>query len=281
MIKFIFESNVPGRLTEQEEDIRIARFHDAGITVVFVQVDDGRGASWNSQHLPINTNSGSGQLDRYVKKMRASGFKVYLVFNIIGIFLSDTPIRPEYLLQDLPPHLTVKYNIWLPEFVAWRTAIIQECLSQVPCDGVALDFIRSQKEQTTEPTSASIVVRNALASFRSVHDYPMFNMSDSLFVNNPAQGVQVADWLYNKFIDEACLFNYRAQWPSVSAISEFPIWALGSSYKTVEGVLQPKSYTEIVREIYAAQRKMKNMKAYGLYLANLFTDEQAEAMRML
>ena len=277
-MRFVYESNVPGRLSDYEVERRTDLWKLAGITHVMLQVDDGRGASWESSYLPVNPNSHASALAEYVSYMYANNLSVILVFNLAGIYMPDSPVRPDLLVSGVtPPHYY--YNMWSPEVIQWRTRIIEECLSLVRCDMVGLDFVRTGREGIAETASSADAVQRMLSEIRKVVPYPIAHLSNAGWIGKRPllQGIDAWRWYREGLVDYSCLFWYINNWPDLKWVNTERILALAGSYDTTTG--QSKTGMSVHLEHENLMRKYPSLGGYGLYTANKITFQQVELMK--
>ena len=278
MFKIIYESNVPGRVPFYEVERRVTDWLVAGITHVMIQVDDGRGATWNSAYLPLNPNSYATALQDHVAYYRAQGLKVILTFNLSGLYASDSPVRPDYLLADVPAP-SHYYDLWRPEVRQWKVDIINECLNTVYCDAVGLDFVRTGREATSETISPAQVMETMLTQVREVVPFPIIHLANAGWPGKvpPLQGIDVWSWYRKGLVDYSCLFWYLAKWPLLRVVPIDRTIIMPACYDSVTG--ESKSGVQVNREHAALCRAYPGMAGYSLYLANKFTRDQAENIK--
>lgn len=279
MKNFIFETAINIWSVSSELQTRIELWKKGNIQTVYLTIDDGRGATWQSSVCPIDVrvNPANEPLQNAVYQIRNSGMQVFLVFNIIGIVLPGFSIRPEFYSLN-----TLHYNMFHNPFVTWRASYIKECLEQVDCDGVALDYIRVVDEPPIgDPRTKEELVRNAIGQFRSVipSHLHLQTISNSIYTNLQHQGINFKQWLEDRLIDSVMLFNYNDPFPfqTLSGLNPARTSILISSFNSINNIAVSRSRKEVERIARDLARKF-NPKGLGLFTANMFTQEQADAI---
>lgn len=277
-MNFVFESAVPGLLPEEEVMRRLSLWKLAKVNFVALQIHDGQGATWDSTFNPIHPRSTRWALPKYIDLMHANGIKVLLVYNVAGVYDPRFPDRPEFLLSGMGPGLYF-YNMWDPNFVDWRVSTLVECLNKVDADAVSLDYLRSGREAINEELPADVAVKTAISAFRNNVSCPMLNMTNAFYLTRtrPLQGIDIKSWAANDFFDEWCFFNYNTPWP-VMITDTGKTHALGANYNHLVSPVTAHSGRTITSQRAKLLRAYPRMKSYGLYLANLMTEDQARAM---
>lgn len=273
MMKFIYETNVPGLIPLSEIQLRVARWKKAGITHVFQNAYDGRGATWNSTYMVIDSRVNPANAKIESDYIREQGLSLIAVFDIHHA-VTGPAIRNEFLLTP-----TV-YDLWNTNFVKWRADTLKEYLSLVDCEGIAFDFIRTGLLKHTNPditTEPDIVVSNALGALKSeVYPYPVYSVSPLNIANKRQEGVQIAQWMEQGLIDYACLFHYGADWPSLDGYDRAKILTLSSSF--AQSPLASLSSVAVSKNLRKNMKLNQGLKGVGLFTANMFTDSQAIAL---
>lgn len=276
----IFESTVPGWSTMDAFSARVQAWKLAGFDTVFLQVDAGTGACWESTIVPADPRVDLAQepLRRQVDACHDAGLAVVLVFStaLHATWLAPS-VRPEYV--GTIPSL---YSFWNADFRAWKSDVIAECVRLVDADGVALDYLRTGREAHEDEVPAAIVVSDFLRSVRSKLDgsCPIMNLNNAVYVQTLREGVDMRQWLADGLIDQMAVFEYGRPFPSarLAGLDPMKLWVITGNYEMVNGSAVPQSGLS-VSKAWRQVRQSVSPYGVGLYLANLLTDEQARHVR--
>lgn len=274
MTPFIYETNIPGLLNPLQVETRVNLWAQANIRTVFLPVYRGKGSTWPSTLLLKDPDIDYQQAVDTIRFIRSRNIKVVLVFDVI-FNNTGNPIHQEWLLE--PSY----YDIWNRAFVKWRVDTVTECLNVFPCDAVGFDFMRSRAEAhptITEP--AQEAVYNALHALCSAaYPYPCISINHMKHAQSKRQGINVIQWLSDGVVKELCLFNYETGWSDFSELDYERSWLLDINYvDTVNGPV-PMNDVSIQKRVKSIQARKPNAKAYGLFTANMLTDQQAVILK--
>lgn len=277
MKKFIYETNVPGLLPIEVIQSRINLWKRAGISTVFQVVDDGSGATWNSSVGIIDGRIQPIDAKTETELIIDSGFTYVPVFNLTYAKPGAVQ-RPELLLPNLN-----YYDVWNTEFIKWRIDYIKEFLNIRLVDNVGLDFVRSIiEEHETDERPAKEVVLNMIAAIKSiVHPAQLITISHLLLAKKKQQGIEVVDWLKQELVSSICVFHYNQDWMRLSEFPTDKIYALASSFKTVNSVNTSLTGIEVYRNAKKLQLLHSDILGYGVFTANMFTEDQSRAIGLL
>jgi len=281
MKKFIYETNIPSWNNPTVLLERIALWNRADISTVFLVVDDGKGATWQSTVCPIDArvNVAQAPLQTAIDVIRSHGISVVLAVNVIGIVQIAQQIKPEYYLPT-----NDYYNFWNADFYRWRLDYLTEIVQQIQCDGIALDYIRTGRGALPEEEKSEVLVERFLTQARSIvpSHIPLWNISHTVYNKPNSQGVNYVRWYENGLIQKILVYNYSDQFPfrDVENLPTHDLWVLNINYKLVNAVAVGK--TKIEMESYTRKFLHKTKPfAYGMYNANFLNAEQADVLKQL
>ena len=276
----IFESTLPGWSTMDAFSARVQAWKLAGFDTVFLQVDAGTGACWDSTIVPADPRVDLAQepLRRQVDACHDAGLAVVLVFSTALHATWLTPsVRPEYV--GTIPSL---YSFWNADFRAWKSDVIAECVRLVDADGVALDYLRTGREAQGDEASAASVLADFLRLVRGKLDgsCPLMNLNNAVYAQSKREGVEMQAWLDAGLIDQMAVFEYGRPFPAarLSGLDASRLWVITGNYTMVNGTATPQSGLDVAKA-WRQVRQSVSPYGVGLYLANLLTDEQARHVR--
>ncbi|MGL5935285.1 MAG: hypothetical protein ACRCZI_06640 [Cetobacterium sp.] len=282
MRTFIFESSIDqwaGQTSFLHE--RIALWKEANINTILLLVDDWGGATWPSMLVKQHpaAHLASEPLRRTVDLLHEEGFSVIFVFDLIN-YNPYSPIHPEWKITGTR---TPYYDVWNEDFTTWRAQYINECVAYCAPDAIVIDYCRSGRPAITEPVSADVAVKSALAKIKGTltQSLPIGVAVDSLHALPNQQGIDIVDWHQSKIVDYAVVFNYSPSFPYQHiAHLTMPLWLCAGTYAKDGSTLVNKPGIEVARIARSIIHQAKPA-AYGLYLAKMFTAEHATAMKNL
>lgn len=282
MRRFIFESGIRTWANESELNRRAEKWVYGGFDTVMLQVDDGRGPTWPTRY-PIPTSPhivlADDPLLRAVDILRTWRMSVILVFNFTGFNYSSHPIRPEFWLQEQTAP-EKKYNIWDEDFVDWRIEYINDCLGYVPCDAVGLDFLRTARAALDGETEPMLRMRQVVRKIRQqippYHTLMSITQSD-YYLSPNSQGVDPQTWYTQDWIDKICIFAYDFPFRihQFAKIDRTDLWVLASTFN--ENPVRSKTSVEL--EAIYRHITLLRPEAYGLFTANMLTDEHVKTLK--
>lgn len=280
-IRCIFESHIPAWSNPTILAQRLDLWQRASINTVMLLADSGGGVTWKTSLAPYDAriNEKDPPLSAAVDQIHRAGLQVYVCVNVMGIYQLANPIKPEYLLSDYSEPF---YDVWNSAFRAWRRDYIKSCVESCDADGLALDYIRSGREQLSESITAGEAVMLMLQAIRSAtpEGLPIVNTSSTSFNATRKQGVHMDDWLAAGVVDACCLTNYNTPYPlnEITPLPDEQVWLMSGNYEVVNGAVVPRKGLVVGREWRRMKRLRPNLAGYGLYLSNLFTADQANAL---
>ena len=259
---------------------RVQTWKLTGFDTVFLQVDAGTGACWDSTIVPADPRVDLAQepLRRQVDACHEAGLAVVLVFSTALHATWLTPsVRPEYV-GTIP----ILYSFWNADFRAWKSDVIAECVRLVDADGVALDYLRTGREAQGDELPAATAVSDFLRLVRGKLDgsCPLMNLNSAVYAQSKREGVEMQAWLDAGLIDQMAVFEYDRPFPAarLSGLDASRLWVITGNYTMVNGTATPQSGLDVAKAWRQVQHQVLPY-GVGLYLANLMTDEQAEALR--
>ncbi len=276
MYRAIFESNLPGLLSMEEQSRRMTQWQRSGLNTVIVQVDAGTGGCWPSSIMPHDqrVKLSDEPLRRFVDGCHDAGLSVVLDFAV-GCFATwATPlVRPD-LAEGGPPQM---YNYWNPAFRAWKSDAIAECAAYVDADAVALDYLRTGRDPKAGEAPAAEMVLDVIRQVRAKIDrsYPLVSVNNAVYAPSKREGVDIAGWLDMGAVDVACLFNYTDPYPVhyATGLDASRLWLLSGNYDLVNGKATARNGLTVGKDWRQIMRQVRPA-GVGLYLANLLTDDQ-------
>lgn len=277
MTRFVFESDIPSWSSPAVLSSRLDRWVSAGLDTVMLQVDDGHGATWGTSGWSPDARVTPGALKIAVDAIHARGLSVVACVSL-AIFSDFYSHYPALKLSNFQfPY----YNFWSAEFRAKRLQMLVDLASACDLDGIALDYLRTGREALSDEVAAELVLTGWLREVRAAISpgVPILSVNHSSYAVAGKEGVNLSAWAGSGLIDGAVLFNYERVFPAahVPALAA-PIWALIGNYDWTNNraVIRPGlSVAHIWRRV---QREI-SPDGIGVYLANLFTEEQATAVR--
>lgn len=278
---FIYETHIPAWSNSSTLAMRIDQWKRAGISAVFLVVDDGKGSTWPSTICPLDPRIvvESHPLKSAIQTIRRAGISVILVVNVIGIVQIGAQIKPEWYLPS-----NDYYDLWNVDFFQWRLDYISELVSYTDCDGLALDYIRTGKPSSQDQLPASTLVRNFLYEVKKRIPFhlSLTNISSTVYVNPNSQGVDFLSWYNEKLVDSILVYNYSDQFPfnDVRNIPEKAMWILNSNMRIVNNTAISKTKQDFDAMCFT-MRKRFDPHGYGMYNSNMLTEDHIETLSLL
>jgi len=277
MIRAIFESHIPAWSTPATRAGRISLWQRAGFNAVILQIDDTNGSTWPSALMAQDARVilTDEPLRKAVDALHAAGFYVVLDFAF-GVYKVSAPVHSDYLGSN------GFYDFWNPAFRDWRSSVVAEAANYVDADAVCLDYIRTGRAAQPNETHSADVVLDCLQQVRAKVDrsYDLIAAVGTWHGVASPQGVTIPAWVNSGLVDAVLLSNYVAPVPYsafsaiVAACGSAKLWPLTANYDSVNESVVTRSGQTVAKDWKSLYRQGR-FGGYGLYLANMLTDDQA------
>jgi len=113
-----------------------------GFNTICPNIWHGNGATWNSNIEPLRDPTYQSSFDAYQYLTRLCQQRNIFIIPWVTVSLVErAALHPEWRLNENLQ--TPFFNIWIEEFRAYITALVQEFVERYYCDGVFIDFMRA------------------------------------------------------------------------------------------------------------------------------------------
>ena len=281
MKRFIFESDIPSWASPSILQDRLNRWVAAGLDTVMLQVDDGHGATWGTTAWGLDARVSQSALRDAVAAIHDRGLSVVACVSLAA-FNPVFSHHPEWVLGQFQ---FTFYDFWNAGFRAARLNMLKDLVDGYDIDAVALDYLRTGREAVVGQPPAASVLAEWLQSVRTELSaaIPILSVHHSSYTSGVKEGVNLTAWGDAGVIDGSVLFNYSPSFPAAHVLdlrvaSRLEVWALIGNYDWTNNSAVVRSGLAVSRCWRRAVRECAP-DALGVYLANLFTAEQAIAIR--
>ena len=278
MTRFIFESDIPSWSNPSVLASRLDRWTSAGLDTVMLQVDDGHGATWPTQAWNADQRVCHDALKIAVDAIHERGMSAIACVSL-AVFNDSFSHYPELKLGNFQ---FAFYDFWHAEFRSKRLQMLVDLATACDLDGIALDYLRTGREAIGEDAPAESVLMSWLQQVRAALSpgVPLLSVHHSSYAVTPKEGVNLSAWSESGLIAGAVLFNYSLVFPAAHVVPTptTPIWALIGNYDWTNNQAVIRSGLSVAQTWRRVQRELWP-DGIGVYLANLFTDEQAKSVR--
>lgn len=281
MTRFIFESDIPSWADATVLQSRLDRWAYAGFDTVMLNVDDGHGATWETKSWAYDPRVTSLNLKDAVSKIHDRGLSVVACVSLA----SFNPAFSHYPELRLNNFQFPFYDFWNAEFQSRRLAMLSDLVAACDIDGLALDYLRTGREALPGEIPAATVMSSWVAQVGAAVSaaVPILSVNHSSYASVVKEGVNIAEWATRKWIDGAVLFNYENPFPAahirgLKQTVPCPVWALFGNYDWINNHAETRSGIT-VSHIWRRLQREGGPDGIGVYLANLFTADQAVGSR--
>lgn len=280
MMRFIFESDIPSWSNPDVLKARLDRWVSAGLNAVILQVDDGHGATWQTDAWGADPRVSPRAIKDAVDTIHRRGLTVVGCVSL-AVFNDFYSHYPALKLGDYQfPY----YSFWNQEFRDRRVKMLSDLSQFCDLDALALDYLRTGREAKGEEPLAETVLHDWMGQVRSTISpgVPLLSVHHSSYASGVKEGVNLIAWSDFDLIDGAVLFNYSSIFPAshlkgLQAATSTDVWALLGNYDWINNQAVIRSGVDVARTWRRAQREI-SPDGIGIYLANLLTEDQAFAI---